>query len=192
MKSHLLIAVGLLSFNAHAYESPFYLGAGIGETDFDDGGASESALIPISSDTDGQTYKLFGGFRLNQHIGFEGQYTRYADTVYRSPVQKGKGTVELASYSLAANVGYQFDMGLRPFVTVGLGMMDFTSKGPAGSYEDQEVLVRLGGGVEYTHPALRRVTFRLAYEKDDFDVSSHGQSTSLGVASVYLGTSVNF
>ncbi|MFM2580997.1 outer membrane beta-barrel protein [Vibrio fortis] len=192
MKIQLLLAASLLSLNVHASDSPFYLGVGIGETDFDDGGWAEKESYPIWSETDGQTYKVYGGFRLNQNIGFEGQYTSYADTVYGSPKRKGTITAELASYSLAANVGYQFDIGIRPFFTVGLGMVDLQTKSPFGSIDEQEVLMRLGGGVEYTHPALRQVTFRLAYEKDEFDITYRGVTESYSVASTYLGVSYNF
>ncbi|MEF1228598.1 outer membrane beta-barrel protein [Vibrio fortis] len=193
MKIQFLLAASLLSFNVHASDSPFYLGVGVGETDFDDGGWAEKESDPIWSETDGQTYKVYGGFKLNQNIGFEGQYTNYADTVYRSPKHAGKVTAALASYSLAANVGYQFNIGIRPFVTVGLGMVDLQATSPGGgSNDEQEALMRLGAGVEYTHPALRQVTFRLAYEKDEFDITYRGVTESYSVASAYLGASFNF
>ena len=198
MRTQLLIAAGLLSLNAHASDSRFYLGVGVGETDLDDGVEAEKAPYPVESNTEGQAYKLYGGVRLNQHIGFEGQYTSYGDTVYSSPTKGKLSTVEIETYSLAANVGYHFDFGLRPFVTVGLGMVDINAQAPARNgraavaNDEQEVLMRLGAGLEYTHPALRQVTFRLAYEKDEFDITERGVTESYSVASAYLGASVNF
>lgn len=198
MKVQLLIAASLLSLNAHASNSPFYLGVGVGETDLDDGEETSNAPFPIESNTKGQAYKLYGGVKLNQHIGFEGQYTSYGDTVYSSPTQGKLSTAEIETYNLAANVGYHFDFGLRPFVTVGMGMIDINVQVPARNgrtartNEEQEVLMRLGAGLEYTHPALRQVTFRLAYEKDEFDITYHGVTDSYSVASAYLGASVNF
>jgi len=198
MKIQLLLAASLLSLNVNASDSPFYLGIGVGETDLDDGGEAEKAPYPVESNTKGQTYKLYGGVKLNQHIGFEGQYTRYGDTTYSSPTQGRLSTAEIQTYSLATNVGYHFDFGLRPFVTLGMGMIDINVQvparngGTARTNEEQEVLMRLGAGVEYTHPALRQVTFRLAYEKDEFDITCRGVTESYSVASAYLGASFNF
>ena len=198
MKIQLLLAASLLSLNVHASDSPFYLGVGVGETDFDDGGEAEKAPYPVESNTKGQTYKLYGGVKLNQHIGFEAQYTRYGDTIYSSPTKGRQSTVEFESYSLSANAGYHFDFGLRPFVTAGMGIIDFNVTAPARNggtarkFEEQEVLMRLGVGVDYTHPALREVTFRLAYEKDEFDTTNKGLTESVNVASAYLGASFNF
>lgn len=79
-----------------------------------------------------------------------------------------------------------------------MGMIDINVQVPARNgrtartNEEQEVLMRLGAGLEYTHPALRQVTFRLAYEKDEFDITYHGVTDSYSVASAYLGASVNF
>jgi opacity protein-like surface antigen len=200
MKIQLLLAASLLSLNVNASDSPFYLGIGVGETDFDDGGEAEKAPYPVESNTKGQTYKLYGGVKLNQHIGFEGQYTRYGDTIYSSSTQGRLSNVKHESYSLAVNIGYHFDFGLRPFVTLGMGMINMDVQvpaiaingGAARTNEEQEVLMRLGAGFEYTHPALRQVTFRLAYEKDEFDNTYHRVTDSYSVASAYLGASVNF
>lgn len=95
MRTQLLIAAGLLSLNAYASDSRFYLGVGVGETDLDDGVEAEKAPYPVESNTEGQAYKLYGGVRLNQHIGFEGQYTSYGDTVYSSPTKGKLSTVEI-------------------------------------------------------------------------------------------------
>ena len=49
MRTQLLIAAGLLSLNAYASDSRFYLGVGVGETDLDDGVEAEKAPYPVES-----------------------------------------------------------------------------------------------------------------------------------------------
>jgi opacity protein-like surface antigen len=189
----LVVGFGLFSFNVHSMESKVYLGGGIGETDFDEGRLIEGNSDPVSSNTDGQTIKIYGGYRFNQFIVLEGQYSDYADVVYSNHQDSSKDfTIGLENYSLALNVGYQFNFGLRPFVTAGVGRMRVELDSQAENFSTWESSYRLGAGLEYTPTMLPDVSFRLAYESDSFDVKDSTSNDSYSIASTYLGVSYNF
>ncbi len=133
-----LLLTALVSSFASAHDvSGFYLGAGVGSTDFDDAGfmndvSHQLALqsgrsVPLTSDTDGSAYKLIAGYQINRIIAIEAQYTKYADTdvkVHNISALK----LSHDTFTVAANVGYTFNNGLRPFATLGLGSISYEVK----------------------------------------------------------------
>ncbi len=176
----------VLTANVQASEdvSGFYLGAGAGNTDARAEQSSNSVSIP----TDGKTLKLIGGYQFNRIVAIEAQYTSYGD------LTDGTSTAKLSpkAISLAANLGYTFENGLRPFGIIGLSSLDLDAN--VTTNEDESyVALRFGAGLEYTPAALSGVSFRAGYEADSFTIenSSSSDVNSL-ISSVYVAASYKF
>lgn len=172
----------------------FYVGGGVGTTDFHDDLMSEASKrtdIGISSKSD-TAYKLITGYQFNRIVSIEAQYTSYGDTKYSAIKndQKANMTVKQQSYSIAANVGYTFDNGLRPFVTAGLGQISVKSP----MINDDGGLVRLGAGLEYQIKQVPGLGMRVAYEADFYTLEDkyNNKDYDQSVGSWYVGTTYKF
>jgi len=97
-----------------------------------------------------------------------------------------------SAVSLAANLGYNFPNGLRPFGTIGLSSLklDQTTR----DIDDSRTAFHFGTGLEYTPAALMGVSFRVGYEGDAFTIDNgFGISdTSVLIGSVYVAGSYKF
>ncbi|EKM32084.1 outer membrane insertion C-terminal signal domain protein [Vibrio harveyi] len=82
---------------------------------------------------------------------------------------------------------------MRPFATLGLGYISVDIPEGLGPDED-ELLLRVGAGLEYTPHQLSNVTFRAAYEMDHFNVDSTRSSkdTDIQIGSFYAGATYKF
>lgn len=172
----------------------FYVGGGVGTTDFHDKVSSEMSKehgIGISTKSD-TAYKVITGYQFNRIVSIEAQYTSYGDTKYNivSEGDTGKFKVKQQSYSIAANVGYTFDNGLRPFATAGLGQMFIKS----GSFKKDGGLYRLGAGVEYQIKQVPGLGMRVAYEADFYTLEDkyNNKDYDQSVGSWYVGTTYKF
>lgn len=187
MKKAVILLLALGSIQAQANDSKdvsgFYLGGGIGNTTYSD----DDPFTQL--DGDGTTFKLIGGYQFNRIVGVEAQYTDYGDIKLKhTPLD-----LDVNSVSVAANIGYTFDNGLRPFATLGLGYISVDIPEGLGPDED-ELLLRVGAGLEYTPHQLSNITFRAAYEMDHFNVDSTRSSkdTDIQIGSFYAGATFKF
>ncbi len=190
MKRLLLISAILTSPLSYgeSYDG-FYLGAGIGTVDFDDGGLFKNLNTPINTSYSGNTYKIISGYKFNRIVAIEAQYTSYGDTKFSAPVAGVTGTLEHSSVTVSANVGYTFNNGLRPFAILGLGRIDAKED----DWSDHGTALRTGVGIEYTPPKLENVGFRLAYESDLFTVEGEQKKEfDQSVGSFYFSTLYTF
>lgn len=192
MKRLLLISAILTSPLSYgeSYDG-FYLGAGIGTVDFDDGGLFKDLNTPINTSYSGNTYKLISGYKFNRIVAIEAQYTSYGDTKISSPISNTRSILEHSSVIVSANVGYTFNNGLRPFAILGVGRID----AKAGNWSDHGTALRTGVGIEYTPTKLENVGFRLAYESDMFTVqddSINKKEYDQTVGSFYFSTLYTF
>lgn len=195
-KSILLLALlSACSYaNAAANDvSGVYLGGGFGTTDFDDDAGFDLADIDDSD----STFKLIGGYQFNRIVAVEMQYTNYGDIKYSYPNAK-KGTVGYSSITLAANVGYTFDSGWRPFAIAGLGSIDQSYKGEGLGLKanDNGTAFHFGAGVEYAPKKLEGLAFRVAYEGDLFVVDSGPANNfddyAMTIGTLYAGATYKF
>ena len=195
-KSILLLALlSACSYaNAAANDvSGVYLGGGFGTTNFDDDGGFGSANV----DEDGSTFKLIGGYQFNRIVAVEMQYSKYGDLKVNAPYSLLHGTVEHSSISLAANVGYTFDSGWRPFAIAGLGSIDQSYKGEGLGLKanDNGTAFHFGAGVEYAPKKLEGLAFRVAYEGDLFVVDSGTpiiDDYTMTIGTLYAGATYKF
>jgi len=170
MKKLLLVTALFSSVACANPHSGFYLGAGVGTTDFDDDGLFNDSGIPLSTDSD-NSYKIIAGYAFNRIVSIETQFTSYGDTNVKvhTPINGlhfDAGKIEHKTYTVAANLGYTFDNGLRPFATIGLGSVDYK----AGSFSDDGGAIRAGLGLEYTPAQLQGLSLRTAYEVDSYEL----------------------
>lgn len=193
MKKLLLITALFSSVASANVHNGFYLGAGVGTTDFDDDGYFQDTNYPISTDAD-NSYKLIAGYQFNRIVSLETQYTNYGDTNVKVHDQNNTitGKIEHKTYTVAANLGYTFDNGLRPFATIGLGSIDYK----AGSFSDNGGVIRAGLGLEYTPLQLQHLSLRTAYEVDNYELEEKGFFTSKtyeqSIGTWYLAASYKF
>lgn len=170
LKLALVSSLVMVPFFSHSNNvEGFYIGGGIGTTNFDDGGFFKDSNVGLKSDYDGNTYKLITGYQFNRIIAIEAQYTSYGDVEY----SVGNTTLldfEHDSISLAANLGYTLDNGLRPFALIGISNIRAKIKGPSDSESDTGTALRTGLGIEYSPYFLPGTSIRAAYEMDAFEV----------------------
>lgn len=174
--------------------SGVYLGGGFGTTNFEDDGAFGADNI----DDGDSTFKLIGGYQFNRIVAIELQYSKYGDIKNNSyfanswDVKSAKHT----SISLAANVGYTFDSGWRPFAIAGLGSIEQKLASDNMSDSDTGTSFRYGAGVEYAPKALNGLAFRVAYEGDLFVVDSGTTNNfddyTMTIGSFYAGATYKF
>ncbi len=191
-KALLLTALFSGFASAHGFDG-FYLGAGLGSTDFDDGGIFNEIDEPLSTETKGSTVKLIAGYQINRVLGIEAQYTRYGETSIEISDQKAGG-IEHRSFTLGANLGYSFDNGLRPFATFGIGSIEYTLKNRFHSKDESGSTVRLGAGLEYTPYIVNGFTIRAGYEADYYVLEDTwaDRDYDQSIGSWYLGTTYKF
>ncbi|ELR64218.1 Outer membrane protein [Photobacterium marinum] len=148
----------------------FYIGAGVGSTSLDD--KDDFFEDSYQVEESGNTYKLIAGYQLNRTLALEAQYTNYGDANIQGTSVLNHQKITVHSWtpealSFAANAGYTFNNGLRPFGVLGLSMIDLNESKKVMS-EDKYLGLRYGFGLEYMPPALNALSVRLAYEADFF------------------------
>ncbi|MCG9658463.1 MULTISPECIES: porin family protein [Vibrio] len=188
-KAVALILTGLFATSAFAgaTDSGFYVGGGFGlmESKLEN---QDKSIFPTF---DGErSWRIYGGYAFNRIVSLEGGYTNYG-SLSNSDLKGLKITPSAAS--LAANLGYTFDNGIRPFATVGLSRVNAEAKYSNHSKSDSATGFRYGIGVEYMPAQIDGLGVRLAYEADAFNVDMGGFDTdTFTVGSLYLGASYKF
>lgn len=189
----LILTVLAMSLSTPLLAEGFYLGAGIGNTDFDDGGAYKDVSTAFTSEPKGETYKLIAGYTFNKIIGLEAQYTKYGKIKNSFPLLNINTDLKHTSAVLSANIGYTFNNGIRPFGTIGLGSIEAKS----GSWNDSGTAYRAGIGLEFSPESLDELSFRVAYEVDMYtieisDVGISKKEYDMTMSSIYFSTSYKF
>ncbi|MCG9578245.1 porin family protein [Vibrio tubiashii] len=166
----LLAAILPASVSAQTFDG-FYVGAGFGTTDYSEDRYLDDNIAGAYSFDESSTTKLIAGYAFNRIISIEAQYTNYGDIDVKPQLNTiSDFTMEHSSFTLAANVGYTFDNGVRPFATAGLGSISLDNKSSRLSESDTGTAYRLGLGVDYTPPQFGGITVRAAYEADVYEV----------------------
>ncbi|RTZ18246.1 porin family protein [Vibrio aquaticus] len=196
MKKLLLVTALFSSVACANVHNGFYLGAGVGTTDFDDDGLLTSSSAAITTDSD-NSYKIIAGYQFNRIVSLETQYTSYGDTNIKvhAPGQGmhiTAGKIEQKTFTVAANLGYTFDNGLRPFATIGLGSIDYKM----GDFSDDGGVIRTGVGLEYTPQQLQGLSLRTAYEVDNYELEMQdvyfSKTYNQSVGAWYLAATYKF
>lgn len=179
MKKILTLALLTFSTVIYAEEAPtvkikgFYLGAGLGSFNYKTDGDwdDENRYGKLVEQTKGNTFKVYTGYQYNKVIAIEATYTNYGETegyVYTLFADK-KTSVKQSpiSFSVAANAGFTFDNGIRPFALVGLGYTRLNSSNEF-LLIDNIITIKYGVGVEYAPAMLNGLQLRVAYEADSY------------------------
>ncbi|TVU60484.1 porin family protein [Vibrio atlanticus] len=210
MNNKFILSIAMMSAfaanNVIAADSGFYLGGAIGSSGIDDGGLFESSREPISFEAEDNTYRIIAGYQFNRIVSLELQYTDFGDVVAKNPLSGDGFTWTPQIFSIAANLGYTFDNGVRPFGTIGLSSIDLDMKYSDGSrpsssdFDDSGTGLRLGVGVEYTPPKFSEFSLRLGYEADAFTIETYEGAFAqkrkverdIVLDSFYVGATYNF
>lgn len=174
--------------------SGFYIGAGLGTFGYSEEDSWGYSNNKIEAKADGNTTKVYLGYQFNKIVGIEGTYTNYGKV--RAKVDGY--SMEPTSISLAANLGYTFDSGIRPFGLIGMSNLDLNQNKEYLS-DDNGAAFKFGFGVEYTPASLKGVQLRAAYEMDMYAVDyidvQNGFTTDTNLYaldSLYFGASYKF
>ncbi|MFD2176753.1 outer membrane beta-barrel protein [Veronia pacifica] len=189
MKKNILALSLFAACSAHASAADtsfFYIGGGYGNTSnvkfSDDKGHS------ASYDVSKKTKRIYTGIRFNRFAALEGQYTDYGDPKV--------GKLDASSVTVLGNFGFTTDIGVRPFVNLGLGITAYNSgqNKKHKNEKDGRPSVRYGFGVEYTPKQLPQISVRLASEHDKVFMDNEDRAVNnptMDLGSVYLGVSYN-
>lgn len=179
----------VLTANVQANQdfSGFYIGGGVGSTNIN----TDTDGYSYDSDTDGNTLKFIGGYQFNRIVGVEAQYTKYGDVTPNA--QPKDYNWAPTTVSVAANLGYTFQNGLRPFAIIGLSSLDL-DQSTKKLDDSNATALRFGAGLEYTPAALSGVSFRAGYEGDAFAIDNGPfiSDTTVLLGSVYVAASYKF
>ncbi|PQJ88222.1 MULTISPECIES: porin family protein [Aliivibrio] len=174
--------------------SGFYVGAGFGSFGYSEEDSWGYSNNKIEAKADGNTTKVYLGYQFNKIVGIEGTYTNYG----KVKAKVDGYSMEPTSISLAANLGYTFDNGIRPFGLVGMSNLDLKQNKEYLS-DDNGAAFKFGFGVEYTPVSLKGVQLRAAYEMDMYAVDyvdiQNGFTTETNLYaldSLYIGASYKF
>ena len=185
--------------------SGFYLGAGLGsfnyktDQDWDD----DSHFGKLVEQDKGNTSKVYAGYQFNKVIAIEATYTNYGETEgYVYTILLDEKTVvkqSPTSFSVAANAGYTFNNGIRPFALLGLGYTRLNSSNKF-LITDNITTLKYGVGVEYAPVMLKGIQLRVAYEADSYFSEAYtsdgwGEESELDfftMNSFYAGVSYKF
>lgn len=180
----------------------WFLGVGIGSVGFDDDGYSEDAEddiydqtgyhYDVDAEADDSSLSLKFGYRFNRVVGVELSYIDYGEVSYEVDGYEFWAP-EFTAIALAANIGFTFDSGWRPFALIGLSSLDVDSE----IGDDRYVGFHYGFGGEYTPPQMSALTFRLAYEGDIFVEDSLEDdypydTYTMDIGTIALGMTFNF
>ena len=191
-----------MSVSAYAEEqvakvSGFYIGAGYGSFDYTAESDVENSLYysRFAETIDGGTLKVYGGYQFNRVIGVEATYTNYGRS--EGYIDGQQVTQSPTAVSVAANAGYTFKNGLRPFALMGLSYMTLNLESNTPVFEaNNSGAIRYGLGVDYTPALLNGLQLRLAYEGDMYfeksDLHWNFEATTFNLSSFYAGVSYKF
>ncbi|MCF7354691.1 porin family protein [Vibrio sp. CK2-1] len=175
--------------------SGFYLGAGYGKSYFSDGDLGKDSpnyiqgnKVDFDIDTDDNNYQIYGGYYFNRIVGIEANYIDYGNIDTKEKYTGTKNSTSVKSASVAANIGYTFDSGIRIFALPGLAYIDSdASKDNVGFH--------FGTGVEYTPNAVPHLTLRAIYQGDVYftdEKDNDGDNYTFVSSSFALGAAYRF
>lgn len=187
--------------------SGFYTGAGYGSFSYETDQNWDDDLFygRLIEETEGDTLKVYAGYQFNRVVAIEATYTDYGDTQgyvrtldFQSLSIKNENVQQSPSaISLAANVGYSFSSGLRPYLLAGVSYMTLDSSYPFLD-TDNPMAFRYGLGFDYAPALFKGVQLRIAYEADMFFAEAYNglgediEVDTFSVSSVYGGISYKF
>ncbi|WP_241816671.1 porin family protein [Vibrio tasmaniensis] len=180
----------------------FYIGVGAGSTELDDGGFGKAITRKTTTtETESPSYKLIAGYQINRIIGIEGQYTKYGTSTTKVGSSKAF-TTDFSSISVAANVGYTFDIGLRPYALLGYSFLnsEIENSGNNKYFATKSSTVsgiKMGVGVVYAIPAAPALALRAGIDWEAADIKVKDEknkelSNVHTLGSFYLATTYTF
>ena len=198
----LAITASFSTLAAQKETNGFYIGVGAGSTSFDDGGFGNSITgKTTTTDTESTSYKLIAGYQINRIAGIEGQYTKYGTSTTKIGSSKAF-TTDFSSISIAANVGYTFDIGLRPYALLGYSVLnsEIENSGKNKYFANKSSSmtgIKMGVGVEYAIPAVPALALRTGFDWEAADIKVKDQknkelSNVHTLGSFYLATTYTF
>jgi OOP family OmpA-OmpF porin len=156
---------------ADEVRSGFYLGAGISQARFDDDEFDFGAI-----DDEEDTWKLVGGYRVNEHLALEGSYIDFGDAAAPSGLGLNPVAAEAKGFAVQA-------VGMLPvpyvdlFAKAGLARMDGEARGGNVLARDKTTEFTYGAGAQWR---WKNLALRAEYEKFDTDVIGDLDLISLG------------
>ena len=154
MKKLIALSLAVLLSGAAAADEGFYAGFDLGQGKLSD------------LDLKGSSWNLYGGYRLNDNIGFEAGYRR----VLSDEVTFAGSKVKTNINGLQASVLGYLPMGdATLFARLGANNLKVKASGPGGKASDSETKALVGVGMDYAFS--KAVALRVEYQKPASDVA---------------------
>jgi hypothetical protein len=172
-----------MSISFSTYASDFYIGAGFGGINVDQATGSD-----IVSQELGTTKKYYVGYRANDYVDIELQYSNYGNADIKT-VTSVESTWNPESYALGLNLGYPFSTGIKAFGSIGVSTTNLNQGGTLIWKDEFIEGGRLGLGLKYSFPQWKNVTVQIAYETDLFILeTANTVSNSTGDMNIRLSS----
>jgi OmpA-OmpF porin, OOP family len=151
---------------APAAQEPFYMGVSFGESKID---TEITARAGDRLDETDNSFKIFGGMKINSIFSVEAQYADFGTVSY-----SGSGlrvSADTNSFGVAGIAGYNINSQVRPYAKVGLHYWDSDAtarfNGASASDSDSGTDIFYGAGVEFSFN--KKWAARLEVENYDAD-----------------------
>ena len=176
--------------------SGFYVGGAVGQsklsaTDSENFNSGADFNYTDDMDTKDSSLKILAGYQFNRIVGVEASYTDYGKF---GMTNGGTYSISPTALTVAANLGYTFHSGWRPFGLVGLSTIDL---GEDGIYfeDDSGPALHYGVGVEFSPVNLQGLAFRATWESDLMfveDPDSDYDDYALSLSNLSIGATYKF
>lgn len=161
----------------------FYLGAGGGLSSsyayLSQGYYQDNTSVYLAdtlSDTD-NGYLIYAGYQFNKIVAIEiahADYGSFSDSALDELGATTTFTSAPIAHSIYANLGYNFENGLRPFAQLGLAYVSTNASTATQNINiDDGFAMHFGLGLEYTPLNLYGLGLRVAYAQDTIVDMSH-------------------
>lgn len=198
LNKFVLLSVLLLSVeSAYAGDSDIYAGFTYGLTSAELEGTNDVDIIEQLDVSGSHPFGLHLGYDVNDVLSLEAGVRYYGENKY-SFSGEHLGKIKPTTFSLSANIGYDFVSGLRPYITVGGVFSKVDSSGDIGLDSNSQMGLRYGLGLDYIYSSMKNITWKLAYEVENITLETSSleggdkMNFNFELKSLYAGISYNF
>ena len=146
----------LVATSAYA-EGNWFVGAGVGQSSNRDYECTGCGAPIASLDDSGTGFKVFGGYKFNQHVAVLGGYANLADTDATGAGAVWTDTLEVHGFYVAAQAVLPINDVIELFAIAGMFRWDqtVTFNGASGSFNGVDPMFGLGASYYFPNAGVK-------------------------------------